>query len=164
MAEMEAVARSLAELNEDELTAQLGAISHAIAADSRAASLDSIEDIPVPRGAFDELFQAGRHVFSSISPKAYDLFCSPIGGNSELAAELDKLMNQKTAEAAAKMTGLLAPVLVGSLGLPQSVAVLVGSLIVKQVAKGTSNFVCENWKGSLPPATTPSAGSDGAAN
>ena len=47
------------------------------------------------------------------------------------------------------MASLLAPVLVGSLGLPQSIAVLVGTLIVKRVAKGTSNFVCENWEKSL---------------
>ena len=68
MAEIEAVARSLAERSEDELIAQLGAISQTAEADSSAASLDSIEYIPVPRGAFDELFQAGMHVFSSISP------------------------------------------------------------------------------------------------
>jgi len=102
------------------------------------------------------------NVFSSVSPKAYELFCSPIGGNTELAAELDKLMNQKTAEAAAKMTGLLAPVLVGSLGLPQSIAVLVGSLVVKKLAKGTSNLVCENWKESLPSTVSPSVGSESA--
>lgn len=149
MAELEAVARGLTALDEDELTAQLGAISQAIEVTPEAASLDSIADTPVPRGAFDGLLQAGANVFNSVSPKAYKLFCSPVGGDSDLAKELDKLMNEKTAEAAAKMTSLLAPVLVGSLGLPQSIAVLVGSLIVKKVAKGASDFVCENWKENL---------------
>lgn len=41
-------------------------------------------------------------------------------------------MGEKTTEAAAKMASLLAPVLVGSSGLPQSIAVLVGTLIVKK--------------------------------
>ena len=156
MAEIEAVARNLAELNEDDLTAQLGAVSQYVEANPEADSVSSIEDIPVPRGAFDDLFQAGLNVFTSISPKAYSILCSPIGDNGELAAELDKLMNAKTTEAAAKMTGLLTPVLVGSLGMPQSIAVVVGSLIVKKAAKGTSNYVCENWKANLSGATSSS--------
>ncbi len=149
MTEIEAVARNLIELDEDALTAQLGAVSQAIELDAGAAAIESAEDIPVPRGAFDDLLQAGVNIFNSVSPKAYELLCSPVSGDSELAAELDKLLSQKTAEAAAKMTGLLTPMLVGSLGLPQSIAVLVGSLVVKKIAKSTSNFVCENWKATL---------------
>ncbi|MBW4659778.1 MAG: hypothetical protein KME15_13960 [Drouetiella hepatica Uher 2000/2452] len=154
MAEVEAVARGLAELDEDDLTAQLGAVSQYVEANPEEVSVNSIEDIPVPRGAFDDLFKAGLNVFTSISPKAYNVLCSPIGGKGELAAELDKLMSAKTTEAAAKMTGLLTPVLVGSLGLPQSVAVVVGSLIVKKAAKGTSDYVCENWKANLSSAAS----------
>ena len=158
MAEVEAVARGLAELDEEDLTAQLGAVSQYIEANPEEDSVDSVEDIPVPRGgAFDDLFKAGMNVFTSVSPKAYGILCSPIGGNGELAAELDKLMNTKTAEAAAKMTKLLTPVLVESLALPQSVAVVVGSLIIKKVAKGTSDFVCENWKENLDGAMKTSA-------
>lgn len=159
MAELETVARGLVELDEEELTAQLGALAQAVEMDASAASLEAAVDVPTPRGIFDDLFQAGMAVLNSVSPKAYELFCTPIGGNSELAAELDQLMNQKTAEAAAKMTGLLTPVLVGSLGLPQSIAVLVGSLIVKKLAKGASNFVCDNWKESLPSPVDPPADS-----
>jgi hypothetical protein len=40
-------------------------------------------------------------------------------------------------------------ILVGSLGLPQSIAVLVGSLIAKKIAKGSSYFICERWQQSL---------------
>jgi hypothetical protein len=108
----------------------------------------------VPRGAFDDLLKAGKNVFAPAGAQAYKILCSPIGGDSELAAELDKLMNQKTADAAAKMTAAITPVLVTSLGLPQSIAVMVGSLIVKKVAKGTSDFICENWKETLEGSAT----------
>ena len=157
MAEVEAIARGLLELDDDDLLAQIGVRDRAIAASPEAATIESLgEEIPVPRGAFDELLKAGKNVFAPASAQAYKLLCSPIGGNSDLAAQLDQLMSQKTAEAAAKMTGLLAPVLVGSLGLPQSIAVMVGTLLVKKAAKGTSDLICENWKTSLD-ATVPTS-------
>jgi hypothetical protein len=160
MAEVEAVAQNLLALNEDDLMAQIGARSQAIEASPRAASIDSLEEeIPVPRGAFDDLLKAGKTIFAPASAQAYNILCSPIGGNSDLAMELDKLMNEKTAEAAAKMAAALTPVLVGSLGLPQSIAVMVGSLIVKKVAKGTSDFICENWQVTLEGSPTDAASS-----
>ncbi|WP_088893909.1 hypothetical protein [Leptolyngbya ohadii] len=158
MAEIEAVAQNLLALDEDELMAQIGARSQAIEASPRAASIDSLEEeIPVPRGAFDDLLKAGKNIFAPASSQAYKLLCSPIGGDSDLAKELDKLMSEKTSEAAGKMTAALAPVLVGSLGLPQSIAVMVGSLIVKKVAKGTSDLICENWKAALDGTATATA-------
>lgn len=154
MAEIEAVAQNLLALDEDELMAQIGARSQAIEASPKAASIESLEaEIPVPRGAFDDLLKAGKNIFAPASAQAYNILCSPIGGDGELAKELDKLMNEKTAEAASKMAAALAPVLVGSLGLPQSIAVMVGSLIVKKIAKGTSDFICENWKATLESPT-----------
>ena len=156
MAEIEAIAQNLLALDEDDLMAQIGARSQAIEASPRAASIDSLEEeVPVPRGAFDDLLKAGKNIFAPASAQAYNLLCSPMGGNSDLAKELDKLMNEKTAEASSKMAVALAPVLVGSLGLPQSIAVMVGSLVVKKVAKGTSDFVCENWKATLDHSETP---------
>ena len=150
MAEVEAIARGLLALDEDELLAQIGVRDQVIASDPSAATIASLdEEMPVPRGAFDDLLKAGKNVFAPASAQAYKLLCSPIGGNSDLAAQLDQLMSQKTTEAAAKMTGLLTPVLVGSLGLPQSIAVMVGTLLVKKAAKGTSDLICENWKTSL---------------
>jgi hypothetical protein len=161
MAEVEAIARGLLELDENELLAQIGVRDQAIETSPAAAAIESLnEEIPVPRGAFDELLKAGKNVFAPASAQAYKLLCSPIGGNSDLAAQLDKLMSEKTTEAAAKMTGLLTPVLVGSLGLPQSIAVMVGTLLVKKAAKGTSDLICENWKASLgasAEASTPPA-------
>jgi hypothetical protein len=151
MAEVEAIAQGLLVLDEEDLMAQIGARSQVIESNPDAASIESLEEeIPVPRGAFDDLLQAGQNIFAPASAQAYTLFCSPLGGASgELAAELNQLMTQKTTDAAAKMAAAIAPVLVGSLGLPQSIAVMVGSLIVKKIAKGTSDFVCENWKASL---------------
>ncbi len=158
MAEVEAIAQSLLALDEDDLMAQIGARSQAIEVSSDAASLESLEEeVPVPRGAFDDLLKAGKNIFAPASAQAYKILCSPIGGDSDLAKELDKLMNEKTAEAASQMAAVLTPVLVGSLGLPQSIAVMVGSLIVKKVAKGTSDFICENWKATLEGVATPSA-------
>jgi hypothetical protein len=100
------------------------------------------------------LLKAGKNIFAPASAQAYKILCSPMGGDSELAAELDKLMNQKTADAAAKMTAAITPVLVTSLGLPQSIAVMVGSLIAKKIAKGTSDLICENWKATLEGSET----------
>lgn len=160
MAEIEAVAQNLLALDENDLMAQIGVRSQAIEASPRAASIDSLEEeVPIPRGAFDDLLKAGQNIFAPASAQAYNVLCSPIGGDSELAKELDKLMNEKTTEAATKMTAALTPVLVGSLGLPQSIAVMVGSLIVKKVAKGTSDFICENWKATLEGTAPASASS-----
>ncbi|HEY9639465.1 MAG TPA: hypothetical protein V6C57_03220 [Coleofasciculaceae cyanobacterium] len=150
MAEVEAVAKNLLELDEDDLMVQIGVRAQEIETTPRAASIEALEeDIPVPRGAFNDLLKAGNNIFGPASEQAYKVLCSPIGGDSQLTAELDKLMTEKTTEAAAKMTGLLTPVLVGTLGLPQSLAVLVGSLIVKKLAKGTSDLICVNWKTNL---------------
>jgi hypothetical protein len=157
MTAVETVARTLVELDEEELTIQLGALSQYVEANPEAATLEAIDDVPVPRGGFDDLLNAGKTIFAPASAQAYKLLCSPIGGNGELAQELDKLMHEKTADAAAKMAAALTPVLVGSLGLPQSIAVMVGSLIVKKVAKGTSDIICENWKASLEGSTSASS-------
>ena len=159
MAEIEAVARGLVELDEEELTVQLGTLSEYVEANPDAGSLDAVEEIPVPKGAFDDLLKAGQSVFAPASAQAYKILCSEIGTDGELAQELSKLMNEKTAEAAAKMAAALTPVLAGSLGLPQSIAVMVGSLIVKKAAKGTSDFICENWKASLEGSTDSSTNS-----
>lgn len=154
MATLETISQNLLTQDENELLAQLGARSQVVEANPTADSLDALEEgVSVPRGAFDDLLKVGKKIFVPASAQAFKLLCSPIGGDGELAAELDKLMNEKTAEAAAKMTTILTPILVGSLGLPQSLAVIVGSLIVKQLAKGISNFACENWKATLSDPT-----------
>ena len=150
MAEVEALAQRLVELNEEDLTVQLGALSQYVETNPEAASIESFEEIPVPRGAFDDLLKAGKNVFGPASSDAYKIFCSPVEGvlikDPDLAKELGKLMDQKTTEASAKATAIIAPILTGSLGLPQSLAVIVGALLVKNLAKGAANLICNTWE------------------
>ncbi|MDX2228049.1 MAG: hypothetical protein NW220_00325 [Leptolyngbyaceae cyanobacterium bins.349] len=150
MAEVEAIAQRLAELDEDDLTVQLGALAQYVEANPEAAEISSVDEIPVPKGAFDELLKVGKDVFGPKSAGAYKIFCSPVEGvlikDPALAQELSNLMNQKTAEASAKATAIITPILSGSLGLPQSLAVVVGALLVKQLAKGTSDLICNTWQ------------------
>ncbi|NJO80446.1 MAG: hypothetical protein HC827_19355 [Cyanobacteria bacterium RM1_2_2] len=162
MADTEAIVQNLLELDEDELVAQIGIKAQTIEQDASAADLESLaEPMAVPRAGWDDIFQFGQGVFSDTSAKAYKLLCTPLGGENadtnELVQELEKLLGAKTAEAATKATTLLAPVLVGSLGLPQSLAVLISTLLVKRLAKGASNLICEKWQASLTPTAEASA-------
>lgn len=150
MSDVTAIAQKLAELDEDELTVQLGALSQYVEANPEMTTIVAIDEIPVPKGAFDDLLQAGKNVFGPASAGAYKIFCSPVEGmlikDPELAQELSNLMNQKTAEASAKATAILTPILTGSLGLPQSLAVVIGTILVKKLAKGTSDLICNTWQ------------------
>lgn len=164
MTNFNSVIQKLQALDEDELIAQLGMRAEAIKSDPSEATIESLEEpLPLPRASWDDLLKTGQNLLSHTSAEAYKLMCTPIGGNGELAKELDQVLNEKTAEAAAKATSLLAPVLVSSLGLPQSLAVLLGTLIVKKLAKGTSDFICDRWQQSLgiksttPPTTIPAS-------
>jgi hypothetical protein len=157
MANVDEIVQSLLELGEEELTAQVGARSQSIEIDPDTGDLASLESEPIAtsRASFDDLIKIGQNVFGPASSGAYNLLCSPVGGDTDLAQQIDSLMNQKTTEASAKATALLSPILAGSLGLPQSLAVVVGALVVKKLAKGTSDFVCENWKKNLAADGTP---------
>lgn len=170
MTDFNAVVQKLQALDEDELIAQLGMRVQAIESDPSAASIESLEEpMPVPRASWDDVLKTGQNLLNQTSADTYKLMCTPIGGNGDLAKELNQVLNEKTAEAAAKATSLITPVLVGSLGLPQSLAVLLGTLIVKKLAKGTSDFICDRWQQSLGissitspttiPASSPAASS-----
>ena len=151
MTNVNTLIQKLQELDEDELIAQVGMRAQAIESDQeRAASIESLsEPMPVPRASWDDVLKTGQNLLNQTSANTYKLMCTPIGGNGDLAKELDQVFNEKTAVAAAKATSLIAPVLVSSLGLPQSLAVLLGTLIVKNLAKGTSDLVCDRWQQSL---------------
>ena len=76
------------------------------------------------------------------------MLCSDVGDlvkDADVATELTKLMAQKTTEASTQAIALLTPILAGA-GLPQSVAIVVGTLLVKKLAKGSSDFICTKWK------------------
>lgn len=150
MTNINTVVQKLQELDEDELIAQLGMRAQAFGSDPSAASIESLEEpMPVSRASLDDVLKTGQNLLNKTSADTYKLMCTPIGGDGDLAKELNQVLNEKTASAAAKATSLITPVLVGSLGLPQSLAVLLGTLIVKKLAKGTSDFICDRWQQSL---------------
>lgn len=150
MTDVNTVIQKLQVLDEDELLSQVGMYAQVIVSDPSAASIESLEKpMPIPRASWDDVLKIGQNLLSQTSADTYKLMCTPIDGNGELAQELSQVLNEKTALAAAKATSLITPVLVGSLGLPQSLAVLLGTLIVKRLAKGTSDFICDRWQQSL---------------
>ncbi|WP_404790152.1 hypothetical protein [Altericista sp. CCNU0014] len=155
MAEINDLAQKLLELDEDELEAMIGMRSQSQSRSGVSGetddSLDSLEeDIDtVPKGGLNDFLNAGKDFFAPINAQAYKYLCSDIDKDSELGKALSTVMSDKTTEAAAKVTAFLSPVLVTQFALPQALAVLIGTLIVKKVAKGASDFTCSNWKKSL---------------
>jgi hypothetical protein len=156
MSELESAARGLLELDEDQLTAKLGLLEQSGAGAKGARGADGLEDLynlPEPKGGLDDLLKIGKNVFGPASEGAYKALCSDIGGDSDIAKELTNLMGQKTADASAKATALLTPIL-ASAGLPQSLAVVVGALLVKKLAKGIAGSICTTWKANIDGTST----------
>jgi hypothetical protein len=149
MPAIETVAQDLLALDEEELTTKLGLLDQDLNAGVRGAtSLNYLENLPEPRGGLEDLLKAGQNVFGPASAEAYRVLCSDVGDlvkDADVATELTKLMAQKTTEASTQAIALLTPILAGG-GLPQSVAIIVGTLLVKKLAKGSSDFICTKWK------------------
>lgn len=88
MADINEILQNLSELDEDELAAQLGMRAQTIGknlqtGDTRSASIDSLEVAQaVPRGLMDDALASGQRIFNWISPAAYNLLCTPLGGGS----------------------------------------------------------------------------------
>lgn len=158
MANIDDVLQDLSALPEDELEAQLGIRAQTIGEETtrgavEAASIESIDpNAPVPRGLVDDALATGQRLFNWISPAAYKLLCTPMGGDSsdETMQQLVKLLDEDLETNIAKAAGMLAPFLTANLGLAPAVAALVSTLIIKRVAKGTSKFACESWQKILP--------------
>lgn len=172
MADVEALVASLSELDDDVLEAQLGARAQAIedevagrgakGAGADPASLDSIDVDVAARAAIDSKFlDAGRHLFNSISPTAYKLLCSPLGGEGadETMQQLVKLLDEDLDKNIAKAAGMLTPFLTANLGLAPAIAALVSTLIIKRASKEAAGSICEAWQKILPSSVpeTPSA-------
>jgi hypothetical protein len=157
MAEINDVAQKLHTLKEEELEAMIGERSQSqsqsrsqvtdVTDDSLDLLLEYIET--GTRGPVDDFLNAGKNFFAPINAQAYKYLCSDIDEDSELGRALSTVMNDKTTEAAAKVTAFLSPILVTQFALPQALAVLIGTLIVKKVAKGFADFTCSNWEKSL---------------
>ena len=168
MAEFEALVESLWELEDDVLAAQLGVRAQAIEDDvarrgSRGvaadpASLDSIDVDVAARAAIDPKFlDAGQRLFNWISPAAYKLLCTPLGGqeSDETMQELVKLLDKDLDKNIAKAAGMLTPFLTANLGLAPAIAALVSTLIIKRVSKGLAEFTCDEWQKTLASSDVP---------
>lgn len=162
MAEVETLVESLWQLDDEALEAQLGSHIQAIGdevagrgargAGADPASLDSIDVDVEARAPIDPTFlNAGRRLFDWISPAAYKLLCTPLGGkdSDETMQELVKLLDQDLEKNVAKAAKILAPFLATNLGLAPAIAALVSTLIIKRVSKEVSNFTCDAWQKTL---------------
>ena len=156
--------QNLANLNEEELEAQLGmsaqniggAVARGEVKKASAASTDL--DIAVQKGPnWDSLKSTGQRMFSGISPNAYKLLCTPLGGegSDETMQQLVKLLDEDLTKNAAKAAGMLAPVLTANLGLAPAIAALVSTLIIKRVSQGAAKFTCDAWQKNLELSTVP---------
>jgi len=101
------------------------------------------------RGLIDESLAKGKQVFSRVAPFIYKLFCSSSESNNDLALELTKLINLKADDFSQKAVGLLASVLMQSLGIPQTLALVVATLLIKKAVSSSAAVVCDRWADSL---------------
>lgn len=158
MADINELLQTLSELDEDELEAKLGMRAQTIGealkrGDTRSATVESLEvEQAVPRGLIDDALAAGQRLFSWISPTAYNLLCTPLGGEGadETMKELVKLLDEDLEKNVTKAAGMLAPFLVSSMGLAPAIAAVVATLIIKRTSKKGGTLICDSWKKILP--------------
>ncbi|GET41873.1 hypothetical protein [Microseira wollei] len=155
MSETDELVQQLLDLDEDELKVQLGMHAQGMATDSRSASVASIEVQAASRGVFDtKALEIGQRLFDRINAGAYDILCgNPFGDSGETLQKLETALSENYAKAA----GIIAPVLVSGLGLAPAIATIIATIIVKKIAQGSSNLICETWHKSLKPAENPTA-------
>lgn len=157
MAEVEALVESLWELDEDTLEVQIGSRTQAIGDDlagrgARGASTDlaSIDSIDVgiaARAPIDpKLLALGRRLFDRINPVAHELLCKPLGGEDP---DTQKILDETIDKNYTKAASMLAPALIGGLGLAPAVGTLLATLIIKKIARMGSDAICESWEKSL---------------
>ncbi|MEG4317513.1 MULTISPECIES: hypothetical protein [unclassified Microcoleus] len=159
MAEIEVLVKSLWELDEDQLAAQIGDRARAIGDDAAglgtrgidAASLDSIDVNVAARASIEpRLLEAGQRLFDRVNPLVYDLMCKPLGNDPQTQKILDEAIGQNYTKAA----GMLAPILISGVGLAPAVATLVATLIIKKIANYSATAICDTWKQNLPKPTS----------
>jgi hypothetical protein len=164
MADPSELLQNLADLEEEELEAQLGKsaqnIGEAVARGEtkKASTASTALDIAVERGPVgDALKDAGQRMFDWISPAAYKLLCTPLGGEGadETMKELVKLLDEDLGKNVVKAAGMLTPFLTANLGLAPAIAALVSTLIIKRVSKGVAKFTCDAWQKSLESPAAP---------
>ncbi len=151
MTEVNNLAENIYDIDEDILESQLGILVEGMGGDltgestPRGFSIDSIDFDAVARAPISlAALQAGQKVFNQVSGKAYEILCTPLGDKSTEEA-LDKALEENYTKAA----GILAPVLVSSLGLAPTIAAIIAVLIIKKISKGAAGGICSTWAKSL---------------
>ncbi|MCL1474583.1 hypothetical protein [Argonema antarcticum] len=163
MTQANELAQQIYDLDEDVLVAKLGTLSEEMGGDltgesaPRGVSLDSIDvefetRAPISQAAI----QAGQKVFDRVNAEAYQILCTPLGDLSSQEA-LDKALEENYTKAA----GMLAPVLVSSLGLAPAVAAIVASLIIKKISKDIAGGICSTWAKNLNVSEIPTGKEEG---
>lgn len=138
-------------LDEDVLVAKLGILAEEMGGDltgksaPRGVSVDSIDLEAGTRAAIPPgVRELGQKVFNQVNAEAYKILCTPLGDESTRET-LDKALEENYTKAA----GMLAPVLVSSLGLAPSVAAIIAALIIKRISKDIAGGICSTWEKSL---------------
>ena len=151
MTQANELAQQTYQLDEDVLVAKLGTLSEKMGGDltgqsaPRGVSLDSIDlDVESRAPISQAAIQAGQKVFDKINAEAYQILCTPLG-DKNTQETLDKALEENYTKAA----GMLAPVLVSSLGLAPAIAAIVASLIIKKISKDVAGGICATWAKNL---------------
>ncbi|MCD8487587.1 MAG: hypothetical protein LRZ84_12845 [Desertifilum sp.] len=152
MTDINDLVQQLAEVDEEALQIQLGKQAQRLAADlTESASIDSI-DVEmleaVPRGGdTDKALELGQRLFKRLNAEAYDLMCGsdPFGDGGKTMQQIEAAYKGGSTQAA----GVIAPILVASLGLAPAIAAIISTLIVQKFAKATGDTICGMWKESM---------------
>jgi hypothetical protein len=151
MTEANELAQQIYELDEDVLEARLGTLAEELGGDltgkstPRGVSVDTIDVETATRSPISQAaVELGQKVFNQVNAEAYKILCTPIG-DKDTEEALDKALEENYTKAA----GMLAPVLVSSLGLAPTIAALVASLIIKKISKDVAGGICSTWAKNL---------------
>lgn len=151
MTEANELAQQIYDLDEDVLEARLGTLAEEMGGDltgktaPRGVSVDTIDVETATRAPISQTaVELGQKVFTQVNAEAYKILCTPLGDKDTQEA-LDKALEENYTKAA----GILAPVLVSSLGLAPTIAALVASLIIKKISKDVAGGICSTWEKTL---------------
>ena len=146
MTQIEELAKNIVELSERELMLLLGLNAQEFSSDlTRSASIDSIDLSTPVQTRNEEDFTFGKHLFKRLNTNSYDLLCKDPFDNGKTLEQLKKALDENIGQAA----GMLAPILVASLGLAPAIAAIMAALIVKTLSKSIADTICEAWAEAL---------------
>jgi len=146
MTQIEELAKNIVELSERELMLLLGLNAQEFSSDlTRSASIDSLDLSTPVQTRNEEDFTFGKRLFKRLNTNSYDLLCKDPFDNGKTLEQLKKALDENIGQAA----GMLAPILVASLGLAPAIAAIMAALIVKTLSKSIADTICEAWAEAL---------------